>query len=210
MGRLGAPLDRPGHGSFRSWKVRVSMGRKSWLALWVFALLAAACTKDREVPKSPDGKPMVSRQANPERVVFETELDVPKDYRSKVKKTDLLIWNLFNESGEVVAAHILPVPIFPTKLVITAKQLFSPVPENAQLLFTARIVKFGDEGKPPQKGQLSVMVGSQPDQSEVVENKAVNQKQLDKFLKKQKISVASPDRLSVGSSIKAEFTPSLM
>ena len=44
--------------------------------------------------------------------------------------------------------------------------------ESEHLLFTARIVRFGDEGKPPVKGQLTVMLGMEPDDSKLVENKA--------------------------------------
>lgn len=185
------------------------MNRNHWATILACGALALpACTKEKEVPKAPDGKPLVSRQADPDRVVFETELDVPKDLLTKVKKTDLMIWDLKTSAGDVVSGHIAPVPAFPAKLVVTARQLMQPIPEGSGLLFSARIVKFGDEGKPPAKGQLTVMVGMEPDKGDLVQNKAVNQKALDKFLKKQKI--APTEEISVGSKVRAEFAPSLM
>jgi hypothetical protein len=183
-------------------------GKNSAIFLVVAALAATSCTKEREVPKAPDGKPMVSREADPDRVVFEADLIVPKDYVSKIKKTDLLIWDLKNSKGEVLAATIIPVPAFPATVKVSARQLLQPIPEAEHLLFSARIVKFGDESKPPIVGQLTAMVGMEPDEGKVVENKAVNQKALDKFLKKHEIAPAQ--ELSVGAKAHAEFSPSLM
>jgi hypothetical protein len=183
------------------------MRGKIWSLVFTAALLAG-CTKDKEVPTSPDGKPMVSRQADPERQVFESELDVPKEFRGKLKKTDLMIWDLKSADGEIVAAQIMPVPPFPTKVAVQARQLFQPIPESERLLFTARIVKFGDEGKPPIKGQLTVMVGMEPDDGKVVENEHVSQKVVDKLLKKHSIGLI--EELPVGAKVKAEFRPSVM
>ena len=159
-------------------------------------------------PKGADGKPLVSRQADPQRVVFEADLDLPKEFFSKVKKTDLMIWDLKTTAGEVVAAQIIPVPSFPHKITISAKQLFQPIPEGARLLFGARIVRLGDEGKPPEKGQLQVLIGANEGASPVVENKAVNAKLLDKFMKKLRITV--PEEIRVGGKARAEFSPAIM
>ncbi len=167
-----------------------------------------SCTKEKAVPKGPDGKLLVSREANPDRVVFESELDVPKDHRSKMKKTDLMIWDLKTADGNVVSVQVVPVPTFPTKLVVTARQLYEPLQEGAHLLFSARIVKFGDESKPPLKGQLQIMIGTGPSEGDVVENKAVDQKLLGKFLKKLKM--VADEEVVIGSKMKGEFSPALM
>lgn len=179
---------------------------KHWLV--VALVVVAGCTKGKEIPKGPDGKPMVSMEANPERVVCDMELALAKEYQGKLKPTDLMIWDLKTQDGEMVAAQIAPVPTFPAKLVIMARDLFQPIPDGAGLLFSARIVKFGDEDKPPMKGQLVALAGVQPDDGKVVENKAVNQANLDKFLKKQKI--APLEQISVGAKVHAEFVPSLL
>ncbi len=170
-----------------------------------------ACTKGdkaAEAPKGHDGKPMVTRAANPERVVFETELDMPKDLKAKVKKTDLMIWDIKDQEGNVVAAQLVPVPSFPHKLQITGRQLFEPLQETGNLIFTARIVKFGDEGKPPAKGQLQVMVGMGTSEGADVTNPAVDQKRLDKWMKKQ--NFVPGQEVTLGGKVKAEFSPASM
>lgn len=174
-----------------------------------FLLGLTACTS-KKAPTGADGKPMVTSDLSPDRVVFETELSVPADFRAKVKKTDLMIWDLKDTEGNVVAGQIMPVPEFPFKMSIKGNQLFEPLQETGNLIFTARIVKFGDEGKPPIKGQLQVMVGKGMDSPEgpLVENPSVDQKRLDKWMKKQQF--VPGETISLGSSIKAEFRPSMM
>jgi hypothetical protein len=180
--------------------------------LFVIAIaltLATSCTREKEAPKSgTDGKPLVTRATNPERVVFETDLDMPKDLQAKVKKTDLMIWDLKDQEGNVVAAQLIPVPTFPHKLTITGRQLFEPLQETGNLIFTARIVKFGDEGKPPSKGQLQVMVGMGTSEGAEVNNPAVDQKRVDKWMKKQKF--VPGESISLGGKVKAEFAPATM
>jgi|GEM_PF-3705379 len=180
------------------------------LITFAFALaFLASCTRGKEEPKNgTDGKPLVTRAASPDRVVFETELDMPKDLKSKVKKTDLMIWDLKDQEGNVVAAQLVPVPAFPHKLTITGRQLFEPLQETGNVIFTARIVKFGDEGKPPVKGQLQVMVGTGTSEGAEVENPAVDQKRLDKWMKKQKF--VPGEAISLGGKVKAEFSPATM
>ncbi len=182
----------------------------AFLALTIYGCFAlSACTKGKEEsPQGPDGKPMVTREANPDRVVFETELEMPKAFAGKVKKTDVMIWDLKDEEGNVVAAQIVPVPKFPHKLVITGKQLFEPLMETGNLIFTARIVKLGDEGKPPAKGQLQAMVGMGKVEGQEVENPAVDQKRLDKWMKKQ--NIAPTQEINLGEKAKAEFSPVTM
>lgn len=179
------------------------------LSLFVLAFALVACTKS-EPPKGADGKPMVTSESSPDRVVFQTELSVPEAYKSKIKKTDLMIWDLKDQEGNVVAGQIMPVPEFPHTLVVTGRHLFEPLQSTGGVIFTARIVKFGDEGKPPAKGQLQVMVGMGTESTEgpVVENPAVDQKLLDKWMKKQKFVAA--EAVSLGGSAKAEFLPASM
>lgn len=181
----------------------------SLTAVTALLLTFGACSKGKEeAPKGTDGKPMVTRQANPDRVVFETELNLPADFLSKVKKTDLMIWDLKDQDGQVVAAQLVPVPKFPHKLTITGRQLFEPLQETGNLIFTARIVKFGDEGKPPAKGQLQVIVGMGKAEGDEVKNPAVDQKRLDKWMKKLRIVPAK--EITLGSTANAEFAPASM
>lgn len=186
------------------------MKHLSLIAVTAFLVTLGACTKGEKAPtEAPDGTPLVTRQANPDRMVFETELQLPKQYQGKVKRSDLMIWDLKDQEGNVVAAQIVPVPKFPHKLAITARQLFEPLKETGQLIFTARIVKFGDEGKPPAKGQLQVIVGSGQDaEGAEVNNPAVDQKRLDKWMKKQKITPAQ--EIILGGKVTAEFAPASM
>lgn len=181
-----------------------------FIAATAFLATLVACTREPEAPtKAPDGTPLVSRQAHPDRLVFETELQLPKEYQGKVKRSDLMIWDLKDQEGNVVAAQLIPVPKFPHKLVITGRQLFEPLKETGQLIFTARIVKFGDEGKPPAKGQLQVIVGSgQFAEGAEVKNPAVDQKRLDKWMKKQKITATQ--EIILGGKATAEFAPASM
>jgi hypothetical protein len=177
------------------------------LCVLVIALTAfAACTK--EAPKGADGKPVVNSNTSPDRVIFETELSMPKEYVGKVKKTDLMIWDLKDQEGNVVAANVIPVPVFPPKMVVTGRQLFDNLLETGRLIFTARIVKFGDESKPPLKGQLQVMVGMGTTEGAVVDNPSVNQGLLDKWMKKQKFMPGQ--EISLGGKVTAEFVPASM
>lgn len=182
----------------------------SLIATTAFLVTLGACTKGTEAPKkAPDGTPLITRQANPDRLVFETELQMPQEHQAKVRRSDLMIWDLKDQEGNVVAAQLVPVPKFPHKLTITGRQLFEPLKETGHLIFTARIVKFGDEGKPPAKGQLQVIVGSgQTAEGAEVNNPAVDQKRLDKWMKKQKITPAQ--EITLGGKATAEFAPASM
>jgi len=181
---------------------------KFFILAIAFTLISACTKRKEEAPKGADGKPMITSSLNPERVVFETDLSMPKEYESKVKKTDLMIWDLKDQEGNVVAAQIVPVPTFPHALVVTGNQLFEPLQETGKLIFTARIVKFGDEGKLPLKGQLQVMVGVGTSEGETVENPAVDQKRIDKWMKKQKF--VPGEAISLGGKVKAAFSPASM
>ncbi|HEY8280035.1 MAG TPA: hypothetical protein VIH99_10445 [Bdellovibrionota bacterium] len=184
------------------------MHNRFWHGLFlVFALLLGSCTK--EAARGPDGKPMLSSTSSPNRIIFETELSVPDAWKSKIKSTDLLIADLKTENGEVVFGQMSPVPVFPVRMVIQSSQLLVPVAENAHLQFSARIVRLGEESKPPKKGQLQALVGLNSEAPPVLENKAVTQKLMDKLLKNGQLQPLALE-LSIGSKIKAELTPAIM
>ncbi len=172
-------------------------------------IFLAACTKEKAEPThTPDGKPLISRKSgDPEALILEAEINVPKKHEGKIKKSDLILWDVKNEQGLVVASYWGPVPKFPHTLVIRAKHLVEPITKDSHLQLSARIVKFGDEMKPPQKGQLQLFVGAMPAaKDEVVVKPAVSQAVLDKFLKKNP-GLALGETIAVGSKVKAQFTP---
>lgn len=173
----------------------------------VFLFLFGACTKKEET-HTPDGKPVFSKTAgDPEKLILEAEVDVPQKHRKKVTKKDLLLWVMKDGSGQFLAGGLMPVPLFPHRIVVRAKQLAQPVAEGASLILDARIVAFGDEGKPPKKGQLHLLVGSvTPAKEEAVVKPAVKPEVLEKFLKRNP-SLAGARTVLVGEKLKAEFTP---
>lgn len=178
--------------------------RNIWLAATVVAIGFAGCTKKKEIPVGADGKPMITPFAEPEKVVVETEVSVPKEMLKTVKRTDLMIWDLRDAEGVLLAGNIQPVPKFPYKISVVAKDLRKEIPQTATLLFNARIVKFGEEHQPPRKGQLVVSVGTAGGGEEVV-NPNVDQKRLDAWMKKNHF--VPLQQLSIGDKVKADFSP---
>jgi len=173
-----------------------------------FAVSLGACTKKKET-HTPDGKALYSKSVgDPEKLILEAEVDVPKNLRKQVSKKDLLLWVLKDGEGNFLSGGLIPAPPFPYKIVIRARQLSKAVAENASLILDARIVAFGDEGKPPKKGQLHLLVGSiAPAKDEPIVKPAVDPAVLEKFMKRNP-SVAQGARVvSVGEKLKAEFTP---
>lgn len=176
-----------------------------------FAVSLGACTKKEET-HTPDGKAIFSKAAgDPEKLILEAEVDVPKSHKKKVSKKDLLLWIMKDGEGHFLAGGLLPVPPFPHKIVVRAKQLSKPVAENASLILDARIVAFGDEGKPPKKGQLHLLVGSvTPAKDEPVVKPAVDPAVIEKFMKRNPALAGRARIVSVGEKLKAEFTPWMM
>ncbi len=172
-----------------------------FFALFVSVTLVA-CTKS-ELPKGPDGRPLVSATSDPERLVVEAKLSLPDTLAKKVKRTDLLIWSLRDTEGDLLAGNITAVPVFPHTVQIKASSIIKPIAENSSLLFNARIVKFGEESKPPQKGELQVALGSTPSAQPEVVNPNVDTKLLEKFMKK--MNIVAPKNIVVGSKAEAEF-----
>lgn len=181
---------------------------KSISASLVIVLALSACTKDKNAAQEGvDGKPLISSASDPQLVVVETEVDVPKKMRAKIKRTDLLIWDLRDGAGELLAGNILPVPTFPYRVSVTARQLRKGIPADASLIFSARIVKFGEESKPPFKGQLHVSIGHAAEGEAEVVNSHVDEKRLAEWMKKT--NFVPLKELFVGSKVKADFGPIL-
>ena len=169
------------------------------------SLSFSACTKSRS-PGNGANNAGPAMSGDPERVIFEAQIELPKKFAGQVKRTDLLIWDLKTDKGEMVAAHMAPVPNFPFHLKVEARQLIKAVGNDAVLFFSARVVKFGDESKPPQKGQLSALEGMTPPK-DVVVNPAVDQKRFDKWAKKNQFNETQV--LKVGSKLTTELSPIL-
>lgn len=171
------------------------------IVLLILMAVVVGCTKSN--PPAGSSSPHLSQA---EKTIFEADLIVPTQFKTNLKRTDLLIWDLKTAEGVTVAAQMMPVPNFPFHLTVQSSQLQKPLAEKAVLLFSARVVSFGDERKPPAKGQLSVLMGSASD-AEVVKNPAVDQKRFEKWAKKNRYNEAQ--LLTVGSKVKAEFAPIL-
>lgn len=168
----------------------------------LFSLLLLSCTKQ------PGGNQaqMVTPTANPDRVIFEADLNLPPEHKGKIKRTDLLMWALRDGEGKLLANHVYPVPKFPHHVTIQARQLQVALPENAVILFSARLVHFGDEYKPPAPGELNLNIGSMPSK-DAVENPNVNQKQFEKWAKKN--NLGDFQVLTIGAKSKGAFAPSI-
>lgn len=179
------------------------------IALCLVVLLQG-CTKTQETTHTPDGKPMLSKTAgDPETLILEAEINVPKKHMGKIKKSDLMLWDVKDETGAMIAGGFAPVPKFPYILVVRAKQLDRAINPDTLLTLSARVVKFGDEVKPPQKGQLQLLAGMIPTKNQEVVRPAVSQAVLDRFNKSRGISPQS-QTIAVGGKIKADFQPATM
>jgi hypothetical protein len=159
------------------------------------------CHKKPSVPSTP----MVTPVQNPERLIFRAEISVPREHRAKIKKTDILLCDLNDGMGKNIAHRIIPVPKFPYDFKVTARDMVRAIPESSVLLFSARIVHFGEEHELPKKGQLSAMVGTVPAKETVV-NQHVDQRRLQKWAKKN--DIVDDAVLSVGANTKAKLIPS--
>lgn len=168
-------------------------------------LLVAGCTK-KPAGTTISGEPLISPVSDPDRVIFEAMVKLPNEHKEKLKRTDVLIWDLKDGKGDVLASQIIPVPKFPHHLTVQARQLLRATPESTILLFAARVVHFGEERKPPAKGQLNALVGVVPSKDEV-QNPNVDQKRFEKWAKKN--NVVEEKVLKIGSKVEASLTPSL-
>lgn len=170
--------------------------------LLIFTTLIS-CTKS-ESPKS-SLEEVKKAVGDLNQVVFETELVLPSKYKNKVKRTDLIIWDLKDDKGDFIAGGLKPVSIFPMNIKVYGRELKKDVGKNANLIFSARIVAYGDEGKPPKKNQLYSMVGSSSEESEktVVAPKGVKTEALEKAM--NKISHIQFKKITIGSRVHAEF-----
>jgi hypothetical protein len=178
------------------------MGNAVKIFILLMSLALTSCTRSE---KGPDGKPLVGSSSDPERLVVEAKLSVPPTHAKKVKRTDLLIWSLRDAQGDLLAGNITAVPTFPHTVKIKAGSIIKPSPESSNLLFTARIVKFGEESLPPKKGELQVSLGAAPSDKPEVVNPNVDPKLLEKFMKKMNITPLKS--IVVGSKAEAEFGP---
>ncbi|MGZ3693836.1 MAG: hypothetical protein ACXWQO_06520 [Bdellovibrionota bacterium] len=172
----------------------------------VTCLLFAACTKQSNNPTTESGKPMLNAAQDPQRVILEAKVALPAEFKSKVKPSDVLIWDLKTGTGEMVASELEPLPKFPHTFRIEARQLRQPIPQDSILLFSARVVHFGEEYKPPVKGQLIALVGVVPSKEEVI-NPNVDKKRFANWAKKNHF--AEEKVLNVGSKVDADLTPSV-
>ena len=159
-----------------------------------------SCTK---TPTSADGKPLLGRKIDPDRVVVTVNVDLPKNLEKQIKPTDLMIWTLKNNDGEMIAGKMSPVPEFPFKNEIRAKLLRKEIAESENLLFEMRVVKNGEESKPPKKGQLHLTLGEPETKEQEVVNPYVDTKRLEAYLKKMNITL--PKKVTVGSNLEAEL-----
>ena len=165
------------------------------------ALVFSGCTKSP--PTGPDGKPLVDGRVEPDKILVETQLSLPEKLASKVKKTDLLIWSLTDKEGELLAGKVGAVPSFPAKVQIKAADLRKAIPHSSNLLFSARIVKVGEEDQPPRKGQLQVTIGDLGGSEPEVTPPGVDPKVLEAYMKKMHIVPAQ--KIGVGDKVTGEF-----
>lgn len=159
-----------------------------------------SCTK---TPKTADGRPLIGKGIDPQRIVVTVQLELPKTLEKKVKPTDLMIWTLKDSGGDLIAGKMVPVPEFPFKNEIKASHLKKEIPEGENLFFDARIVKNGEESKPPKKGQLHVSLGESESKEPEVLIPNVDAKQLEAFMKKMNFSL--PQKITVGAKVEAEL-----
>jgi hypothetical protein len=169
-------------------------------------VLLFACTKQPNTTVVTSNKPLVTPVKDPERLIFEANVVLPKEHRAKVKKTDILLWDLKDSRGDIIASEIQELPKFPFHLKVVAKDMRQAIPEDTVLIFSARLVHFGQEHNPPVSGELNAVAGIVPSKAEVV-NPNVDKKRLEKWEKKTKFDQG--EVLSVGAKVTAPLAPSL-
>ncbi|MCO5142704.1 MAG: hypothetical protein M9962_06410 [Oligoflexia bacterium] len=168
--------------------------------LAVFFCLVS-CTKSAEPPKN-SLEQVKQAIGDLDKVAFEAKLIVPEKYKKKIKKVDSVLWDLKDSSGEYLAGGLMPVKTFPMNIQVLGKHLKKDVDPNAPLIFSARIVAYGEEGQPPNKSQLYSIVGSSTaTDTDLVEPKGVKSSALAKAV--DKISHIQFKKITIGSQTDA-------
>ncbi len=121
--------------------------------------LIVSCTKKSGAPQEPIPPNAIKSDTNPDRLIVDTVIDVPSKYKKNAQPLDVLIWDVKDNKGSVVAIGTMDVEKFPIKLKVKAKDLVKPLDPKSPIAVTARLVKMGDETKPPHKGQLVGFMG---------------------------------------------------
>ncbi|NUM89616.1 MAG: hypothetical protein HUU37_10460 [Bdellovibrionales bacterium] len=127
---------------------------------WIFAALtlgAVACTKQPSPVEVPPGS--LYRTGAEEVPVVDVVVELPAKYKNRISPLDRVLWDVKDARGTVVAAGLVVAEKFPFKIQVTSKKLTAPLDPKSGLLVSARVVKAGDENRPPQKGQLQGFLG---------------------------------------------------
>ena len=128
-------------------------------AALILTLGLPACVKS--VPPEPlPPNAITNDSGDVERVIVDTVIEIPSKFKKVSRDLEVLIWDVKNEKGAVVALGLMDAEKFPVKVKIKAKDLLHPLDPKSPLTVSARLVKLGDENKPPKKGQLVGFMGA--------------------------------------------------
>ena len=163
---------------------------KGLIILSVF-LMSTSCTQTRSNENQTNQSKVYSKSfSDPNKLIAEIAIDASAKVKKGIKKTDSLIWSMVGKDGQVIAAQILNDINLPHTISLTTKDLIGSVPANSSLVFTARVVKQGDEYSEPKPSQPKTSYGNfaldDPQLSQVVKP-AISPEKLMQIEKKLKI-----------------------
>jgi hypothetical protein len=128
------------------------MWQKIFLSIFL-TLSLLSCTKEKQVVV------YTNRYSNPNKVIVAFTVDLPPEIKKTIPKKTTIIWSIVDDKGQMVAQNMHEMTAWPHTTWVVAKDLKVPVQENTKMLLTIRVVKLGDEFKPPQKGELVAQYG---------------------------------------------------
>lgn len=166
------------------------------------------CTKKSAPMEEPVPPGSIYRTNAEEVAVVEAVIDVPEKFRKQLSPLDRVLWDVKDSKGRVVANGLQAAEKFPFTIKITSRKLIAPLDPKSDLMIYARVVKAGDEHRPPLKGQLQGFLGVAANDIKEVVVPNVKASLLAKA--EQKLGLSDNFKsVTIGSKAKVLLEPSL-
>lgn len=181
----------------------IKIGCLSLITIFVLA----GCTK-KNVSNDPiPDNAILNNSGDRERLIVNTTVVLPENLRKAAKPLDILIWDVKDNRGLVVALGMVGVEKFPVQLKVKARDLMRPLDPKSPIAVYVRLVRVGDEAQPPKKGQLTGFMGlASSAVSEPVVPEKISKKILEGVEKKLGLSEKFK-ALAIGESTKITLEP---
>lgn len=165
------------------------------------------CTKNSAPMDEPVPPGAIFRTTAEEVAVVVAVIDVPEKFRKQLSPLDRVLWDVKDSKGRVVANGLQAAEKFPFTIKVTSRKLIAPLDPKSDLMVFVRVVKAGDEHRPPLKGQLQGFLGVAANEVKEVVVPNVKASLLAKA--EQKLGLSDNFKaVAVGSTAKVLLEPS--